>query len=391
MKAVASKDRHEAPSAVPGGWKVWPWLWMLGILGMLLLSFGFFFPTVAPPRFLTLPLGVLGCFTLSITIHELAHFFVGRWAGLQIWRLRIGNGRVVFEKDFREFRLVLGEIPLSGGVYPFIFVEDNKRVRWKRFLMVAAGPASNAAVLIVSAMAAPGGDIFDIWSWSRPISIAPIMAKVNVVIVLSSLIPYLGKVDGVQTASDGLNLVRLFLNRTPNMEGNPLGVQGNSSHSGPSWHWTVRNSRPEPFLRKYREYLNKPNQPAVDRHQVLDAFATCVLMHGAHDFLPEADRYSEELFKAKPDEWTVKGTRGSILVDKGDIEAGITMLQDVMKHDPSEFDRAICASFLAVAEIKRNNIEEALQWIRMARSLDSDCGALPRAESLLTAVSSTTH
>jgi cytochrome c-type biogenesis protein CcmH/NrfG len=71
------------------------------------------------------------------------------------------------------------------------------------------------------------------------------------------------------------------------------------------------------------------------------------------------------------------------LVDQGKIEAGMAMLQEVMKHDPSEFDRAICACFLALGEIKQGNLSKAKEWIQLAQKLDPNCGALPRIESRL--------
>jgi hypothetical protein len=106
-------------------------------------------------------------------------------------------------------------------------------------------------------------------------------------------------------------------------------------------------------------------------------------MYGAHEFLAEADRYSQELLQIKPDEWTVKGTRGSILVEKGDIEGGMMMLMQVMEHDPSTFDRAISASFLALGELKKNDRELAIKWLRIANDLDPDCASARRVQSIL--------
>ena len=106
-------------------------------------------------------------------------------------------------------------------------------------------------------------------------------------------------------------------------------------------------------------------------------------MYGAKDFLPEADQYSLELLRIKPDEWTVKGTRGSILVEKGELERGMRMLSEVIEHDPSTFDRAIAASFLALGELKKNNRESALKWLRVANDLDPECASARRVQSIL--------
>lgn len=100
-------------------------------------------------------------------------------------------------------------------------------------------------------------------------------------------------------------------------------------------------------------------------------------------FLPEADRYSQELFQIKPNEWTVKGTRGSVLVETGELEHGMTMLKDVIEHDPSVFDRAIAASFLALGELKKNDRESALKWLRVSHDLDPECASAHRVQSIL--------
>jgi hypothetical protein len=381
MKALSSEVPQDTlPTSTMNAWKAWPWGWIPSVVGLFLSFQASLFPSKSASDFVNLPLGLLGCFTLSVIVHELAHFFVGRWMGLPIWRLRIGNGSIVFDKEFATFRLVVGEIPFSGAVYEFYVLGNMRHHRWKRFLMVGAGPAANAVMVLAGALLTARTDLADLPLTSFPL----LMCWVNACLVLFSLFPYRAKVDGAKTPNDGLMLIHLLLNKsfkTP--EHSTSSGQRAARLSQASWRWIVRNSKPEPVLQHYRNYLNHPALPADARCQLLDAFATCVLMFGATDFLSEADRYSAELLEAKPDEWTVKGTRGSVLVDKGETEAGMAMLQEVMRHDPSEFDRAIGACFLALGEIKRKNLGAALESLRLARALDPNCGALPRLESLL--------
>jgi tetratricopeptide (TPR) repeat protein len=151
----------------------------------------------------------------------------------------------------------------------------------------------------------------------------------------------------------------------------------------PSWRWQVLHVQPDFLLAEARKQLNAPQLPAKAHCHALDLFVTAVLMYGRTEFLAEANEYSKELIEANPDEWTVKGTRGSILIDLGDIEAGMAMLGEVMEKDPSPFDRAIGASFLALGELKRNNRAVAQEWLRTARALDPNCGALVRVEAML--------
>ena len=106
-------------------------------------------------------------------------------------------------------------------------------------------------------------------------------------------------------------------------------------------------------------------------------------MFGASEHLAAADRYSEELFRAKPNEWTVKGTRGSVLIEIGQLEAGSKMLADVVENDPLPFDRAIAASYLALAAIKQREYKAASTWLEKARVFDPNCVTLKRFERIL--------
>ena len=78
-------------------------------------------------------------------------FSLAVWAKLQFWRLRIGYGTIVYDKELPAFRLVLGEIPFAGDVREFHFLENIGRLRWRRFLMVVAEPRATPR-----------------WLWSAP-------------------------------------------------------------------------------------------------------------------------------------------------------------------------------------------------------------------------------
>jgi len=119
------------------------------------------------------------------------------------------------------------------------------------------------------------------------------------------------------------------------------------------------------------------------RHNLLDGFATCVLMLGASEYLDEADQYSKELYEAKPADWTVKGTRGSVLVEKGAVDEGMRLLLEVFENDPRAFDRAISACFLALGEFKLGHPEKAAEWIERARRIDPNCVPVKRVAARL--------
>jgi hypothetical protein len=388
---MATKETTGPPANKPAklssvkNWGEWIAGWLPALGGSILSLIAIFRPR--EKYWLEYTLGFLSCVAMSVIVHELAHFFAAKWLGLKPWCLSIGHGSVVFEKQYRSFKLILRAFPYSGEVYPFLFADDSVGTRWKAFFMIAAGPLSNAVLLGVFGLVISGSSVSGLAESFGPTRFSVQMLLANGYLLLSCLIPFQFRIDGVRVPSDGLNMVRLLSGRSPGSWKQSLSAEDSTdrSSSGPTWNWAVNQIPPEVLLAQYRAVLGNSQLSANERRLALDGFVTCVLMYGADDFFAEADRYSEELFQANPTEWTVKGTRGSVLVEKGEIEAGQAMLQEVMEHDPSAFDRAIAASFLALAELKRNNRETALEWLRISRDLDPDCASMHRIESLVKA------
>lgn len=320
---------------------------------------------------------VLGCLwwlTASVVLHELGHFVAGLLLGLKPWMICIGHGPIIFERAFRNLKLVLRASPYSGAVYPFILQPELNSVRWKSFAMVFAGPLTNGLLLALV------GRIVLHPARELTLGHAPEqIALVNLYLLAISLVPFRGRLDGVLTPNDGLMLYQLAVGKTSPTSPHSTEAEAHLGFpKGPPWLWVVKNAEPSLILAHCRQLLSNPSLNAEERPQLLDTFATCVLMYGAKDFLPEADRYSEELYAAKPNEWTVKGTRGSVLIELGRLEEGTTMLKEVMDNDPSSFDRAIAASFLGLAELKRNNSAAAKEWLKKSQEIDPHCASLER-------------
>ena len=108
-----------------------------------------------------------------IFIHELGHYFVGRWFGVKADVFSIGFGREIFGwSDKRGTRWKVGWMPLGGYVKfagdmnpastpsdEWLSLPPEERNRtfqskkvWQRFLIVLAGPATNFLFAIVAFM-----------------------------------------------------------------------------------------------------------------------------------------------------------------------------------------------------------------------------------------------
>jgi hypothetical protein len=257
--------------------------------------------------------------------------------------------------------------------------------------MVLAGPMANAA-LFAGSLFWLSHQPFDPDPASRQVIQSPIpfqMLLANGYLLLFGLFPYRARIGGVLVPNDGLRALLLLLGREPFPRQPPAGTGPTDVESGTTddpnlaWQLLVTQVPAHILLAAHRKLLAQSSLSASERNHALDSFATGVLMYGATEYLPEADRYSEELIRSQPNEWTVKGTRGSILVEKGDVQAGMDMLLQVLESDPSEFDQAIAASFLALAEWKRHNQEAAQTWLRRATEIQPNCVAAKRIEGIV--------
>ena len=123
------------------------------------------------PGFLVTILSFLACIGPLIFIHELGHYFVGRWFGVKAETFSIGFGREVAGwTDKRGTRWKIGWLPLGGYVKfkgdmnpasqpspEWLSLPAEERAQtfqakpvWQRFLIVVAGPFTNflAAILL---------------------------------------------------------------------------------------------------------------------------------------------------------------------------------------------------------------------------------------------------
>ena len=125
--------------------------------------------------------------------------------------------------------------------------------------------------------------------------------------------------------------------------------------------------------------LSRPNLPPDHADQVKDAFITNVVRYNLAEQLPLADQYSAELLAKAPDKITYAGSRGSVLVALGQIDAGKPLLENVYAASDSPIDRSISASFLALAEHRSGNPAAARDWLNKAVAANPACPSIKLA------------
>jgi tetratricopeptide (TPR) repeat protein len=114
------------------------------------------------------------------------------------------------------------------------------------------------------------------------------------------------------------------------------------------------------YLGKYIEARNLFVQLQKDtnlgpamRIGILNAIANADVMIGGNDLLEEADAFSKTACENMPWQTEFKWARGLVLVKKGDIEQGLTLLKEVMDKAENPSQKAVYASYIAEFENKK--------------------------------------
>lgn len=244
---------------------------------------------------------------------------------------------------------------------------------------------------------------------------------VNALVVVTNLIPR--KFQGVlgPMASDGLWLFRLPFMKSKDIEKLHIAYYvGEASLCQESGRLGQAESLVEEGLKQYPEDPSLLSWRGILRieslefgtardcfHKVLDyeddsAIPYQQLVHymtlnniayvdalmGDSDLMIEADDYSRKAMEGLPWMPPIKGTRGTVLVQLGQVEAGVKLLHEAMETSDNDRSKAQNACFIAMAEAGRGDLAKAKQFLQTGRQLNPACFLLERAEQAIQGKSS---
>lgn len=116
---------------------------------------------------------------------------------------------------------------------------------------------------------------------------------------------------------------------------------------------------------------------------LLNNLAAADILFDRQGLLEEADTLSAQVYRSFPWIPAFKGTRGSILMELGELDEGIALLKQAMEEHEKPYGKAIAAAYLAIAEARRGNIECAEQYLDTALQFDATCFLIGRARDEL--------
>jgi len=121
----------------------------------------------------------------------------------------------------------------------------------------------------------------------------------------------------------------------------------------------------------------------VLRARLLNDIAYADVLYGGEECIKEADTYSKEAFDVIGWNAAIRGTRGAVLVAVGQVDEGISLLQESMEQTDVLNGKAQNACLLAEAEYLRGDPELAASYLEEAKKLDPKCILISRVECLL--------
>jgi tetratricopeptide (TPR) repeat protein len=340
-----------------------------------------------------------------IVIHELTHAGVAKLVGLRVFGIMIGIGKTVwsgkrFGTDWTINLLPLGGITLVG-------TRPVALIRPKLFLIYLAGPASHIFM-------AAG---FFLWQQTLAIStfgyqVLMSLVLANIVLAVTNLFPFKVSLTTGMQGTDGWHLLRVpFLNQAELTKyyisyfaGEALqAYTANDLDAARKWvdqafsfdgnSGIARNilgiiqmaaGEHQASRETFLQILETDEAKEPGLHYILFnnvAYLDALLRDPA--LLPEADDYSAQAFQHLPWVPAVIGTRGTVLVELGQFEAGIGLLKKSMSLNVDKQGKALNACHIAVGELRRGNPSAARKFLATAKTLDPTCFLVPYVESLM--------
>jgi hypothetical protein len=348
---------------------------------------------------------------LSVALHELGHV-LGAWLmRCQVFGVRLGRGSRLVHFETRGIEVRIGVLPIGGAVT--VAPRSPRWLRPRMAFMVFMAPAVNLALIALGIWKIAPADHWLLEPWWSGFAPWHALIYANTVIALASLLPT-PRLSSTQGPSDGNLIIHYLLGPRERlearcfdrivMEADRLQSHHRFDEASALLENALRNS-PGPDARVRLTHLlgvvrlgerrhlegihllstaldaTKP-QPTnrVFRGMTLNNLAWGHLIIGGAEHLVEADRRSSAAYAMLPDHAGTRSTRGSVLVEKGEIDQGLTLLRIAMKAAERDQSKACCASFIAIGEQRAGNETVARAMLAEARRLDPHCEVLARAE-----------
>ncbi|HEY5729958.1 MAG TPA: site-2 protease family protein [Anaerolineales bacterium] len=340
-----------------------------------------------------------------ILMHELAHATVAKLTGLRVFGIVIGIGKRIWSGELFGMQWMINALPLGG--ITSVGARPVPHIRWKLFLVYLAGPASHLLLAFAAFLL----------SWSFSLSafghrVLGLLVFSNILLAVFNLFPRKISIMIGMQGTDGWHLMRVPFLKQDELTKLHVGyfageallaysrndfetakrwleqaliVDGNSAIAR-NVLGVIQMAHEEYLVSRetFLQLLQTEEGKAPALHYILlNNVAYLNALLGDPSLLPEADQYSAEALKHLPWMPPVIGTRGTVLVELGQIEEGIALLTKAMSLHTDKHGKALNACHIALGEFRRGDAVTAHKYFATAQTLDPACVLLPRVKAEL--------
>ena len=344
---------------------------------------------------------------IIVVVHEAGHAVASLLLGQRIFEIRIGAGPAL-RLNVGRTHVLIGLLPLGGHVASGS--ASARGFRWKRLVIIAAGPAMNSVMFgIVALMDLPSSLLRD-------------FAVVNAFVLINNLLPFSQRTPLGPQANDGLALVRTFFDPETVLEEQRAGIAAAEAqhlvergdrdiaremvrealaihpHSQVLRNWLGHDLVLFGQLAEAREVFaslvedDRDREGQVPRGRTtasvaihLNNLAWADLMLAAPDLVAEANTASATAIEFLPGPSAIWGTRAFALIATNHFVEGIALGQKAFKKERDPKNRAQQACVVAIGYARNWRFDDAEQWLTIASSLDAECPLLDRVNEELAA------
>ncbi len=357
---------------------------------------------------------------ISVALHEVGHS-LGAWlTGCQVFAIRLGKGPRLMHFKVGGIDLRVGALLMGGSVT--VAPSSPAWIRPRMAFMVFMGPAVNLALLALGIWMIAPADHSLMQPWWTGFAPWHALIYANLVTALASLLP-VPRLSATQGPSDGNLIVHYLFGPRKRLEARcfdrvlleadrlqladrcedsaalleaALQQQGVERDDRLRLQTMLAVVRLKQFryvegIDLFTDALNVvgPSPEYQEfRGRTFNNLAWGHLMMSFDDapaHLADADRCSLSAYAMLPEMPATRSTRGSVLIEKGDLEQGIALLRSAMENAERDESKACCAAFIAIGERRSGRVDEADRMLAKARRLDPRCEVLPHAEKTFSA------
>lgn len=322
---------------------------------------------------------------IGVILHEIGHLLFAKIVKGQPRRLILGNGHEVTRFKLLNIKVVINT-PFRGG-FAFATFKNQSFLKWRYLFFVSGGFLSN--LILVFLIYQLFG--FNLDSLSGEYGVDPATAFIfsNLILIILTLIPYKVTYLGIKMPNDGQNMLML-----PFKKLDKLKERINTNDLLDAYEYFEAKDY-DKAIKIYESYLK------TDISQLIVKINLSVMYLKKGDYLKSldtlnsitellddkknkgykalvdnnkawlyliiididnADRCSKIAIDLVPKEKNFQGTRGSVLIEKGEIEQGINMLTTLVDFKFVNSQTLCAAMFLCLGYNKLDNNKEVLKY-----------------------------